>query len=124
MVRGSLGGAQGGKSLGLVQEVNPGDADMITGGQERRRFFQETGAEREGRRALLLGGVWRRPLLKLVASEARTWAGRGGMWCAHPAGPGQGPPAPRPPGPRAPYLMALSFSCTAAPAWRTPASAR
>lgn len=81
---------------------------MITGGQERRRFFQEAGARRErggehcssvlsggghcssfgGKRGQDVGGggVGRR-------ARTRGW-GRDG--CVRPAGPVQGPPAPRP----------------------------
>lgn len=70
---------------------------MITGGQERRRFFQESGSEeREGGRLAPSVVSGEATAQASVASEARTWAGEGaGMGARWPA-PGRGP-GPRPP---------------------------
>lgn len=66
---------------------------------------------------MLLGGVWRRPLLKLRwQARPGRGQGRGGMGARTQLAPGR---APRPPGPPAPYLMALSFSLHCCSSLRT-----
>ena len=62
-MRGSLGRCPGSKSLRLVHEVNGGDE--ITGGEGKKARRQRNGSEEREGRTWLLGGVWRRPLLKL-----------------------------------------------------------
>lgn len=71
---------------------------------------------------MLLGGVWRRPLLKLRwQARPGRGRGRGGTGARTQLAPGRAPRPPRPPGPGppAPYLMALSFSLHCCSSLRT-----